>query len=90
MFNVFIPAHLLPLLLHGKRDGITEEEANDTAIFAAKFAFILPLPLDNYFTPKEEQKTQFCPFFNDVTATPAKCYIFAIPTGEEQGKEARQ
>ena len=90
MFNVFIPAHLLPLLLHGKRDGITEEEANDTAIFAAKFAFILPLPLEHYFTPKEGQKTHFCPFFNDVTATPAKCYIFAIPTGEEQGKEARQ
>ena len=82
-FNISIPAHLLPFLLHGQRDGITAEEANDTAIFAEKFTAFLPLPLEYYFTPKEGQKTQFLPYLNDVTAKAAECYIFAVPTGEE-------
>ena len=37
MFNVSVPVHLVPFLLHGERDGITEEEANEATIFKEKF-----------------------------------------------------
>ena len=83
MFNVSVPIHLLPFLLRGERDGITAEEANEATIFKEKFSAFLPLPFENVFTPSENQPTQFCPGFNDVTAEDAQCYIFAVPTGEE-------
>ena len=83
MSNVSVPIHLLPFLLRGERDGITAEEANEATIFKEKFSFCMPQPFERVFTPTENQPTQFCPCFNDVTAEPAQCYVFAVPTREE-------
>ena len=83
MFNVSVPIHLLPFLLRGERDGITEEEAKEATIFKEKFSFCMPQPFEKVFTPTENQPTEFCPWFNDVTFEPAKCYVFKVPTREE-------
>ena len=85
MFNIVIPAYLLPFLLYGERDGITEQEAEATAQFLEKYAQLLPLPLSAYCIPKDGQQTEFHPF-NDITNEGAECYKFEVPAG----KEARQ